>query len=108
MTTITWGVPVAAAAAATNVNLSAAPVAEVPPAALTVMSVCHAGSAGDVAGMEVALLTVKLVAAVAPNMTAPTPVKLVPVMVIEVPPAVEPEPGLTFVTVGGGDDTPVA
>ncbi len=46
--------------------------------------------AGEVAVMEVALLTVKLVAAVAPNFTALAPVKLVPVMVTTVPPAVGP------------------
>ena len=40
--------------------------------------------------MEVALLTVKLVAAVAPKDTALAPVKLVPVMVTVVPPAVLP------------------
>ena len=50
--------------------------------------------------MEVALLTVKVVAAVAPNFTAVAPVKLVPVTVTEVPPVVGPEVGLTAVTVG--------
>ena len=53
--------------------------------------------------MEVALLTVKVVAAVAPNFTAVAPVKLVPVTVTEVPPVVGPEVGLTAVTVGAGD-----
>ena len=36
----------------------------------------------------------------APKLTAVVPVRLVPVMVTEVPPAVGPEDGLTAVTVG--------
>ena len=108
MTTITWGVPVAVGAAATKVNLSAAPVAEVPPGAVTVTSVCHAGSAGEVAVIEVDEFTVTLVAAVAPNMTELAPVRLVPVTVTEVPPAVDPEAGLTPVTVGNAVEDPVA
>ena len=56
--------------------------------------------AGEVAVIEVALLTVNEVAAVAPNFTAVAPVKLVPVMVTEVPPAAGPVVGLTIVTVG--------
>ena len=52
--------------------------------------------------MVVALLTVNVVAAVVPNFTAVAPVKLVPVMVTVVPPAVGPELGLTAVTVGSG------
>lgn len=50
--------------------------------------------------MEVAELTVKLVAAVAPNVTAVTPVKPVPVIVTTVPPAVGPEVGEIEPTVG--------
>ena len=42
----------------------------------------------------------KLVAAVAPKLTAVAPVKPVPVMVTEVPPASGPAVGLTAVTVG--------
>ena len=38
-----------------------------------------------------------------PKLTAVAPVKLVPVMVTTVPPAVGPLLGLTPVTVGGGD-----
>jgi hypothetical protein len=56
--------------------------------------------AGDVAVIDVALLTVKVVAAVAPKSTAVAPVKFVPVMVTDVPPAAGPLLGLTFVTVG--------
>lgn len=36
-----------------------------------------------------------------PKLTAVAPVKLVPVIVTEVPPAAGPEDGLTWVTVGG-------
>ena len=50
--------------------------------------------------IEVVEMTVTLVAAVVPNMTALAPVKLVPVMVTEVPPAGGPAGGLTPVTVG--------
>ena len=50
--------------------LSAEPVALVPPGVVTVMSTVPAVSAGAVAVMLVALLTVKLVAAVEPNLTA--------------------------------------
>ena len=76
--------------------------AEVPPVVVTRTSTVAADSAGEVAVMEVALFTVKLVAATVPNLTALAPVKLVPVMVTAVPPAVLPELGLTPVTVGAG------
>ena len=52
--------------------------------------------------MVVAFTTVKLDAAVPPNVTAVAPVKPVPAMVTVLPPAVGPEPGLTEVIVGGG------
>src|ERR1700730_14950962 len=64
------------------------------------MSTVPAEPAGAVAVTELALLTVNVEAAVAPNLTALAPVKLVPVIVREVPPAVEPVLGLTLVTVG--------
>ena len=44
-------------------------------------------------------------ALVAPNLTAVAPVKLVPVMVTEVPPAVVPAVGEMLVTVGAGNVT---
>ena len=49
---------------------------------------------------DVALLTITPVAALAPKWTAVAPVKLVPVMVTDVPPAWGPLFGLTAVTVG--------
>jgi hypothetical protein len=43
---------------------------------------------------------VKLVAALAPKVTAVAPVNLVPVIVTEVPPAVDPDVGAIEITVG--------
>ena len=80
-------------------NVSAALVALVPPGVVTVTSTAPAACAGEVAVIEVALTTEKL-AAVPPNDTAVAPVKLLPVMVTLVPPAVGPAFGLTPVTVG--------
>jgi hypothetical protein len=57
--------------------------------------------AGEVAVIDVALVTVNVLAAVPPKLTAVAPVKLVPAIVTEVPPAAGPEDGLTRVTVGG-------
>ena len=59
--------------------------------------------AGDVAVMDVELLTVKDVAAVLANFTAVAPLNAVPVTVTDVPPAAGPEDGLTPVTVGGDE-----
>jgi hypothetical protein len=69
---------------------------------VTVTSTVPAAPDGEVAVMLVALLTVKVVAAVAPNFTAVAPVKLVPVIVTDVPPVVGPLVGLMEVTEGGG------
>ena len=55
---------------------------------------------GEVAAIEVALLTVNDVAFVAPNFTALAPVKLVPVMVTLVPPPAGPLAGATALTTG--------
>ena len=59
-----------------------------------------AASAGATAVICMAELTVKLVAATAPNWTAVAPVRLTPVIVTVVPPVVGPELGLTPETVG--------
>jgi hypothetical protein len=56
--------------------------------------------AGVVAAIWVSSVTVKLVAAVPPMVTAVAPVKLVPVMVMLVPPAVGPDEGETVLMVG--------
>jgi hypothetical protein len=66
---------------------------------VTVTSTVEADIAGEVAVIEVAELTVNDVALVVPNFTAETLIRLVPVMVTLVPPAVGPELGLTAVTV---------
>jgi len=58
--------------------------------------------AGEVAVIDVDELKVKPVAAVPPKLTAVTPVKLVPVMVTDVPPAVGPDAGEIPVMVGAG------
>ena len=71
-----------------------------PPAVVTLTSTV-AAPAGDVAVIEVALFTVKPVAAVAPNFTLVAPEKLVPAMTTLVPPAVGPDVGERLVTVGG-------
>ena len=56
--------------------------------------------AGAVAVIEVAELTVKPVALVTPNFTADAPMKPVPVIVTDVPPAVGPDVGEIDVTLG--------
>ena len=61
------------------------------------MSTVPALWAGEVAVIDVALLTVNVAAAVAPKLTAVAPVKPVPVIVTDVPPAVGPFVGLTLV-----------
>ncbi len=71
----------------------------VPLGVVTVTSTAPAASAGAVAVTEVGEAAV-MVPAVAPNFTALAPVKLVPVMVTEVPPTNGPDSGLTPVTVG--------
>ena len=56
--------------------------------------------AGVVAVIVVAFTTVTAVAAVPPIVTAVAPVKLVPVMVTDCPPASGPDDGLMDATVG--------
>lgn len=82
-------------------NWSAALVVLVPEGVCTVTSTVPAAPAGEVAVIWAALSTVKPDAAVDPKRTAVTPVKLVPVITTEVPPAVEPDVGEIPVTVGG-------
>jgi hypothetical protein len=81
------------------VNWSAVLAALVPADVVTVMFTTPTEPTGEVAVICVALLTVNVADAV-PNFTAVAPVKLVPVTVTEVPPAVGPLVGLTPVTVG--------
>ena len=67
---------------------------------ITVMSTVPAERAGAVAVIWVAEFTVKLVALVAPNLTAVAPLKLAPEIVMDVPPSVDPLVGETEATVG--------
>jgi len=83
------------------VNWSAALVVLVPPGVVTVMSTVPGVPVGEIAVIEVGLLTVKL-AEVLAKLTAVAPVKFVPVTVTEAPPVAIPEVGLTADTVGGG------
>jgi uncharacterized protein (UPF0333 family) len=64
--------------------------------------------AGVVAVIVVAFTTTTFIAAVPPNVTVAPVTKFVPVIVTEVPPAVDPEFGLTLPTVGVGPDENVA
>ncbi len=93
-------VTVGGAGGATNVNLSAAETAEIPPGVITVMSTMPAACAGEVAVIDVAEIGVSAVPAPVPNDTAVAPVRLVPVIVTTVAPAVVPEVGLMAVIVG--------
>ena len=72
----------------------------VPPAVVTKTLAEPAVPAGVVAVMLVELFTVKLVAATPPIVTEVAPVRLVPVMVILVPPEVKPLVGKILITVG--------
>ena len=70
-----------------------------PPGVVTVTSTMPV-PAGLSAVILVALTTVTSVAAVVPKSTAVAPVKPVPVIVTDVPPATGPLVGLTAVTAG--------
>ena len=71
-----------------------------PEGVVTVTSTVPAVPAGLVAMMLVSLTTLKLVAGTVPKSTAVAPVKLVPVIVTDVPPNVGPVVGLMPVTAG--------
>ena len=95
-----FGVGVSSGARARNVNASAALVALVPPAVVTVTST-FPDPAGEVATIDVGDSTLKA-ALDAPKRTAVAPLRFVPVIVTVVPPASGPSAGETAVTVGGG------
>src|SRR5206468_3739438 len=73
----------------------------VPPGVLTTTSTAPVPG-GAIAVIEPAESTAKLAALAEPNLTAVAPLKLLPVMLTEVPPPVGPLAGLTPVTVGTG------
>jgi hypothetical protein len=81
------------------VKWSTADTVDVPPTVVTFTSIVPV-PAGEVAVIDVAEVTVKLVAAVAPNVTAVAPVKPVPVIVTDVPPDSGPVVGAIDVTLG--------
>ena len=82
-------------------NWSAELVALVPPGVVTVTSTVPAAPAGLVAVTWPALSTLNE-AALPPKLTSVAPVKSVPAMVTEVPPAVDPLLGETPLTTGAG------
>jgi hypothetical protein len=75
-------------------------VGDVPVGVVTVTSTGPEDPAGDTAVKVVEEVTLNDVAGTEPNLTPVAPVKVVPVTVTEVPPAVEPVLGLTEETVG--------
>jgi hypothetical protein len=99
-------VPIAVSdAGESNMNLSAALAADVPPGVVTRMSTVPADAAGEVAVIDVLELTVTLLAAwPAPNATVVPETNPVPVIVTDVPPAVGPALGLTARTAGVGSN----
>ena len=81
-------------------NRLATVAALVPPGVVTVRSTAPADPAGAVAVICVAETTVKLLAAVPPNLTSVAPLRFGPLIVTTVPPPVGPEDGLIEVTEG--------
>jgi hypothetical protein len=96
------GLTVVIVGAAANVN--ALSLVTVPPRVSTSTSattfVDPVVPVGDMAVIEVGLTTTTLVAATSFTFTLVAPVKLVPVIVNAVPPAIGPEAGLTVLIVG--------
>ena len=84
-------------------NWSELVVALVPYVVVTVTFTVPADSAGEMAVMEIGEFTVTAVAVMLPNLTVAEGVKLAPIMATEVPPLVEPDEGLTLITVVCGD-----
>jgi hypothetical protein len=85
-----------------NLKWSLVEMALVPLGVVTLMSTVPLLAAGDSAVIELAELTVKLLAGLDPKSTAVAPLKLLPLMVSEVPPSAGPLFALTLVSVGGG------
>jgi hypothetical protein len=76
-----------------------------PPGVVTTTLVVPAEPVGVVAVIEVELTTVRLVTVAPPIVTAVAPVKPVPVIVTDCPPASGPDDGLTAVTSGPTGNT---
>ena len=89
------GETLAMVGAAGVINSNALGIVAVPLGVVTATLCAPAAPAGVMAVIDVSLTTTKLVAATPPTFTSPTgklltPKKLVPVIVITVPPSVEP------------------
>ena len=80
--------------------MKAADLVAVPPGLVTATSLVPAEPDGVVAVMVVALVMTTFVAATPPTVTVVAPVRLVPVMVMAVPPLADPLVGETDVMVG--------
>jgi hypothetical protein len=78
--------PVTIGSGFVNAKWSAADSAEFPAPDWRITSTVPAASAGEIAVMDVGLVTVKLVAATEPNRTPVIPVRFVPVMMTDVAP----------------------
>ena len=74
-----------------------------PSGLVTVTATVPAAPAGVVAVMVVPLTTATAVAALLPRLTVAPATKLAPLIVIAVPPIVEPDAGVTLATVGAGN-----
>ena len=85
---------------------SAVTTALVPAEVVTKILRVLAAWAGEIATISVSLIKSASVVATAPKATLVAPVKLVPVMVTVVPPAIGPEVGETPVTAGTGAGVP--
>ena len=72
----------------------------VPPAVVTEIFFEPAVPVGVTAVIDVSLTTTTLVAATPPTVTLDPPIKFVPVIVMGVPPAIDPDDGLTLAIVG--------
>ncbi len=75
-------------------------LALVPPLGVCTVTLTVPAPFGEVAVMEVAELTVNVVASAEPKWTALAPVRLVPVIFTTLPPDAGPEVGLSEDTVG--------
>ena len=87
---------------ARTICVNAPVLVAVPPVVVTATILAPAAPAGVIAVMEVSLTTTTLVAATPPTFTLLAPVRFAPVIVMAVPPAVDPETGLTLEIVGAG------
>ena len=85
--------------------MNALALVTVPPAVVTATLLAPAVPAGVLAVIDVALTTATFVAATPLTVTLVAPVKLVPEIVIDVPPLVGPDVGLTVEIVGTGTAT---